>query len=74
MRAETGLCRFVTWTLAAAVCGPAFAEQPADFFERRVRPVLVKNCLACHGAGVAKMGGLQLDSRAHLMAGGMTVR
>jgi hypothetical protein len=70
MRAETGLCRFATWTLAAVVCGSAFAEQPGEFFENRVRPVLVKNCLPCHGSGVAKMGGLQLDSRDHLMTGG----
>jgi hypothetical protein len=36
-----------------------------DFFESRIRPVLVKNCYGCHAA--AKMGGLQLDSREHLL-------
>ena len=45
-----------------------FAEQPADFFETRVRPVLAKNCFACHTA--AAMGGLQLDSREHILKGG----
>ena len=45
-----------------------FAEQPADFFETRVRPVLIKNCFACHSA--AAMGGLQLDSREHILKGG----
>jgi hypothetical protein len=70
MRADMRLCQFVIWTLAALVCESAFADEAADFFENKVRPVLVKNCLACHGSGVAKMGGLQLDSRDHLMAGG----
>jgi mono/diheme cytochrome c family protein len=45
-----------------------FAEQPADFFETRVRPVLAKNCFTCHTASA--MGGLQLDSREHILKGG----
>ena len=57
-----------SWMLAVLVCTPAFADDSADFFEKRVRPVLAKQCLACHGS--AKMGGLQLDSREHLIAGG----
>jgi len=40
----------------------------AEFFEMRVRPVLAKNCFACHTG--SKMGGLQLDSREHLLQGG----
>jgi len=53
---------------------PSFSQGPPkdttaeEFFETRVRPVLVKNCFACHTA--SKMGGLQLDSREHLLAGG----
>jgi mono/diheme cytochrome c family protein len=49
----------------ARAAGPGAA---AEFFEMRVRPVLVKNCYACHTS--ARMGGLQLDSREHLLAGG----
>ena len=55
----------------AAICitpATAFAQQPADFFETRVRPVLAKNCFACHTA--TAMGGLQLDSREHILKGG----
>lgn len=44
------------------------AESPADFFEMRVRPVLAKNCYACHTA--SQMGGLQLDTREHVLKGG----
>ncbi|MGH9664453.1 MAG: DUF1549 domain-containing protein, partial [Bryobacteraceae bacterium] len=46
----------------------ARAESPADFFEMRVRPVLVKNCYSCHTG--SQMGGLQLDTREHVLKGG----
>ncbi len=52
----------------------ARAEQPSDpakveFFERRIRPVLVSSCVNCHGPEKHKAG-LRLDSRAALLAGG----
>jgi hypothetical protein len=40
-----------------------------DFFESKVRPVLVENCLSCHGAKKQK-GGLRLDSRSAWARGG----
>jgi hypothetical protein len=40
-----------------------------DFFEKSVRPVLVANCHECHGPAKQK-GGLRLDSRAAVLAGG----
>jgi len=40
----------------------------SDLFEMRVRPVLAKNCYACHGA--TKMGGLDLTSRKGMLQGG----
>jgi hypothetical protein len=43
-------------------------KDPGEFFEARVRPVLAKNCFACHTN--SKMGGLQLDSRDNLLKGG----
>src|SRR5690349_223572 len=63
----------VTVFLGLAVwVGPLPAEtsprDSSEFFETRVRPVLAKNCYACHTS--SKMGGLQLDSREHLMQGG----
>jgi hypothetical protein len=47
------------------------AETKADreFFETRVRPVLEKNCLLCHG-GAKIRGGLEVTSRAALLKGG----
>jgi hypothetical protein len=43
------------------------AEQ-AEFFEKRVRPVLVERCFRCHGEKKQE-GGLRLDSRESLMKG-----
>jgi len=44
-------------------------DQAAEFFESRVRPVLVATCFRCHG-GEKTSGGLRVDSRAALVAGG----
>ncbi|HEX5445840.1 MAG TPA: c-type cytochrome domain-containing protein, partial [Pirellulales bacterium] len=40
-----------------------------EFFERKIRPLLVQHCYACHGQGRAK-GGLNLESREAMLAGG----
>ena len=39
---------FVSLFSLAAV-SPLAAEEPADFFERRIRPIFVAHCLECHG-------------------------
>jgi Protein of unknown function (DUF1553)/Protein of unknown function (DUF1549)/Planctomycete cytochrome C len=53
----------------AAAAPPSTA--PAEFFEKRVRPVLAEHCFKCHGADPAKIkGGLRVDSRAALVRGG----
>ena len=46
-------------------------DDPAavEFFEAKVRPLLVNRCQSCH-AGAKIKGGLRLDSRANAMAGG----
>ena len=58
------------WLVAAVTSTSivAFGGADADFFEMRVRPLLVKNCFACHTK--SKMGGLDLSSRAGMLAGG----
>jgi mono/diheme cytochrome c family protein len=40
----------------------------AEHFETHIRPVLAQQCFACHSA--QKSGGLRLDSREDLLAGG----
>ncbi len=53
--------------LAASAAG---ADATAfEFFEKRVRPVLVERCYECHGEKKQK-GGLRLDSAAAVLKGG----
>ena len=54
--------------LLAAAAGLSFAADPAEDFELHVRPVLAARCYSCHTD--AKSGGLQLDTRDHMLAGG----
>src|SRR5262245_39442915 len=52
--------------------GPASADDVA-FFEKKVRPLLFAKCQQCHSERTKKKrGGLLLDSRAAILAGGDT--
>jgi hypothetical protein len=53
--------------------GGPVKPDPADveFFEKKVRPILSARCHGCHGADKQK-GGLRLDARATVLAGGST--
>lgn len=78
-----GLCGAGSWltaqVLPAAEKSPltaspiAAAKMPVpaaeEFFEKEVRPLLVKRCYECH-AGAKSMGGLRLTSRAEILKGG----
>ncbi|MEZ6127832.1 MAG: PSD1 and planctomycete cytochrome C domain-containing protein [Planctomycetaceae bacterium] len=44
------------------------ADDREDFFERRIRPLLVENCVSCHGADKQE-GELRLDSRQQVLEG-----
>ncbi len=47
------------------------ADDGTDFFEKKVRPVLVEHCYSCHSAGAKKeKGGLQLDTPDAIRKGG----
>lgn len=74
--------RWLFLFLAAVGCGflpglargetPATTAIPAaekEFFEKRVRPLLLEKCATCHGATKQK-GGLRLDSGEHVRTGG----
>jgi hypothetical protein len=61
--------------LAAAGWGTPAAtpESEVDFFEKRIRPVLVEQCYRCHSASAKSVkGGLRLDSRDGIRKGGAT--
>src|SRR5262245_40911729 len=55
--------------LAAAAEGDLPSQ--LDFFERKIRPVLVERCYSCHGPDAAKpKGGFRLATREGLLRGG----
>ncbi len=60
--------------LACTVVAP-FAVSAADpnveFFENKIRPVLVEQCLSCHGEK-KQAGGLRLDTKQAVLKGGDT--
>ena len=65
--------------LAVLMCGLGFVlpcsivlgadADENEFFERKVRPLLVQHCFSCHARG-QKKGGLSLANREGLLAGG----
>ncbi len=60
--------------LLALTALPSFAADAitpaqAEFFETKVRPVLVDQCYKCHGEK-KQSGGLRMDSRAAILKGG----
>src|SRR5487761_1416411 len=56
-------------TLVGSLGAAAPSDDDETFFETKVRPVLVGNCLKCHG-GEKVSSGLRVDRRASLVAGG----
>ncbi|MFN3190866.1 MAG: PSD1 and planctomycete cytochrome C domain-containing protein [Aureliella sp.] len=46
------------------------ADERSDFFERKIRPVLVEKCYECHSAAGDAEGGLVLDSPSGMLDGG----
>ncbi len=68
-------CAAIVIALAfAAVGSPAWAtddKEGLDFFEQKIRPVLVERCYECHSAQAKKVeGSLLLDSRDAAQKGG----
>ncbi len=66
----------VGWVLGLLLGGSAAGAAPEDdvqFFEQRIRPVLVDHCYSCHSAQAKKLkGGFRVDSRDLLLKGGDT--
>ncbi|HQR42145.1 MAG TPA: hypothetical protein PLX97_05660, partial [Gemmatales bacterium] len=50
---------------------PKLTPAETEFFEKKIRPVLVEKCYQCHSAKSEKVrGGLLLDTKAGLLNGG----
>jgi len=49
------------------------STSPKDFFETKIRPVLVKHCYQCHAIDSDEVGGsLLIDHRAGMLTGGLS--
>ncbi len=63
--------------LSLLFAATAHADEPAanpdagvDFFEKKVRPMLVSHCYSCHSADTKLLGELRVDDRNGLLMGG----
>jgi hypothetical protein len=65
-RVHRGLIAGIVWMLITPL---ARADEAEALFESNVRPVLATVCFRCHG-GEKTSGGLKVDSREALLAGG----
>ncbi|GIW79103.1 MAG: hypothetical protein KatS3mg105_0910 [Gemmatales bacterium] len=65
--------RFFAIALGLSVSQMLPAAQPAgiEFFESKIRPVLVQHCYSCHSKDAKRLrGGLRLDTREGVLRGG----
>ncbi len=87
MSAHLNSIQTILFAIASMSCGVAYSQatvfvealqteskptaEQINFFESKIRPVLVKHCYACHGPEVDKVqGGLRLDQRMGWQTGG----
>ncbi len=62
----------ITAGLAATVSAQELRPEEAEFFESKIRPVLIEHCHSCHSADSKPKakGGLYLDTKAGMLKGG----
>jgi hypothetical protein len=71
MRSAAGLLAVLALGVPAASQDAAPDREGIEFFEKRIRPVLVEKCFSCHSARQGKRkGGLSMDTRAEILRGG----
>ena len=64
------ICLF-SLTVCCTAAAQSLTRPQTDFFESKIRPVLVNNCYKCHSQQAAKIkGGLLLDTQAGWAKGG----
>ncbi len=69
------VARFGLAALLFVAASRVTAGEPEEFFEQKIRPLLVEHCARCHGDDKARKGkepkgGLRTDGRAALLKGG----
>src|SRR5687767_13627968 len=64
------LLSMISLMAAPVIC---YADDGTDFFEKKIRPLLVTHCYECHSSESKKLGGnLLLDHRDGVLKGGDT--
>ncbi len=64
-------CRFALASVSVFLLLAPLSAADDEFFEKRIRPVLVDHCYRCHSDnGKEPKGGLRVDGRANLLRGG----
>ncbi|QEG40345.1 PSD1 and planctomycete cytochrome C domain-containing protein [Roseimaritima ulvae] len=64
-------CTHLGWVTPLLFCSVALADEKTDYFEAKVRPLLVDHCYECHSVEADESAGeLQVDTRAALLTGG----
>jgi hypothetical protein len=65
------LCVFATLVACTTIYAEELAKEQVEFFETKIRPVLVEHCYECHSAQSEKLKGkLLLDNRDAVRKGG----
>ncbi len=60
-------------TLSVGVALATESTERFDFFEKKIRPVLIEHCSKCHSTDAEKVkAGLLLDSRSDILKGGIS--
>src|SRR6478609_12091526 len=70
LRSSAFACLFLAGFPADTALHAAPSAEGIDFFEKRIRPLLVEKCYECHTEGKKVKGGLSLDYREALQRGG----
>jgi len=61
---------FLTLGIPSVLSAKEAGQDKLAFFEKNIRPILVDHCYACHSAETKPAGGLRVDDRNGLLAGG----
>lgn len=66
-------CTFALLLMAAIVSGARAQNAGIEYFERKIRPILVEHCYECHAVGAKKIRAqLLVDSKDGLRKGGVS--
>ena len=60
-------------TASATLAEESLSTEEVQFFETKIRPVLVRECYGCHSSKAGNVrGGLRLDTKERMLLGGAT--